>query len=364
VWFAAAPETDGEGDGIRMPMSTDHVVEGETTHYPAMVQDQQVQVAQYHVDLTGLQPDTEYFYRVGTWAGIEAPTGKPTGPELSRILRFKTGPVKGDRKPIRLGLLGDSRADGGKIAEHAPRVAQFLPDVWLFTGDMTQKGVQEEWWYWLDAMHPLLDTRVMMPVQGNHETVAELYYNQWFLPNEDLLDPSLREHAWSFDIGNVHVVGLDSTVGFLALMEEPWLDDDLKAARSDPDIDWIVAVFHHPAYSASTSHGSDTQVGVHFVPYFEKYHVDLAFSGHDHDYERSKPIRENQVVSAADGTVYVVAGAFFAPPYGNGYDWWTETSSHGNKANYVFMEVDGKTFRVTAWSGDGTEKLDEFTLTK
>ena len=92
--------------------------------------------------------------------------------------------------------------------------------------------------------------------------------------------------------------------------------------------------------------------------------MDLVFTGHDHNYERSKPVRDDQVVPAGEGVVHVVAGAFFAPPYGNGNEWWTEISHHGDKANYVVAEVEGETISLTAYSGDGTEVLDQWTMTK
>jgi len=47
-------------------------------------------------------------------------------------------------------------------------------------------------------------------------------------------------------------------------------------------------------------HGSSIDVREAFTPLFEKYGVQLDLSGHDHDYQRSKPI---------NGVTYVVSGA-------------------------------------------------------
>ena len=51
--------------------------------------------------------------------------------------------------------------------------------------------------------------------------------------------------------------------------------------------------------------------------------MDLVLSGHDHDYERSKPMRG---ATPGAGTVYVVVGSSGAPLYDNGSDVWTQLS--------------------------------------
>jgi hypothetical protein len=123
-------------------------------------------------------------------------------------------------------------------------------------------------------------------------------------------------------------------------------------------------MFHHPAYSASPSHGSTQRVIDNWVPIFEKYNVDLTFSGHDHDYERSVPIRSSQKVDPGTGVVHLVAGSFFAPPYSNGNDWWTQVSVNGNVGNYVVLEANNNKLTFTAYSGDGSSVIDTFSFTK
>ena len=64
-----------------------------------------------------------------------------------------------------------------------------------------------------------------------------------------------------------------------------WCDSVLSASPAR----WKLAFFHHPAYSASTTHGSTPEIQRSLVPLFEKYHVDACFSGHDHDLQHSHP---------------------------------------------------------------------------
>ncbi len=64
-----------------------------------------------------------------------------------------------------------------------------------------------------------------------------------------------------------------------------WADSVLSASTAQ----WKFAVYHHPAYSASSKHGSTKEIQVLLVPLFEKYKVDACFSGHDHDLQHSRP---------------------------------------------------------------------------
>jgi tartrate-resistant acid phosphatase type 5 len=64
-----------------------------------------------------------------------------------------------------------------------------------------------------------------------------------------------------------------------------WCDSVLSTSSAT----WKFAFFHHPAYSASSTHGSTPEIQSTLVPLFEKYHVDACFSGHDHDLQHSRP---------------------------------------------------------------------------
>ena len=75
-----------------------------------------------------------------------------------------------------------------------------------------------------------------------------------------------------------------------------WLD----AALTDSTALWKIAVFHHPIYSSGKRHGSDTGLRRQIEPIFVKHGVQVAFSGHDHIYERVVP---------QQGVQYFVSGA-------------------------------------------------------
>jgi hypothetical protein len=66
-----------------------------------------------------------------------------------------------------------------------------------------------------------------------------------------------------------------------------WLEETL----ANTDAKWKLAALHHPPYS-SGFHGSNAATREAFVPLFERYGVQIVFSGHEHDYQRTDPGRD------------------------------------------------------------------------
>ncbi len=136
---------------------------------------------------------------------------------------------------------------------------------------------------------PLLDNGTeLLPVLGNHDYRSG--------EQEEIMSELGQDRSWYVErIGPVRMIVLDSQ-----RVEEPrqtqWLAGMLAA--SQPAGTWTIAAMHHPAYSAGY-HGSTESVQDAWAPLFAHYDVPLVLAGHDHDYQRSKPI---------DGVTYVVSG--------------------------------------------------------
>ena len=75
-----------------------------------------------------------------------------------------------------------------------------------------------------------------------------------------------------------------------------WLEAALRQSKAK----WKIAAFHHPIYSSGKTHGSSVGLRKQLEPLFTHYGVNVAFSGHDHIYERTKP---------QQGVQYFVTGA-------------------------------------------------------
>ena len=79
-------------------------------------------------------------------------------------------PTSEDARSVRLLVVGDNR-DGDQVLETITRrAAGDPPDAMLHLGDMVPSGRSDaEWMRFLAAAHPLLASRPMIAVLGNHE---------------------------------------------------------------------------------------------------------------------------------------------------------------------------------------------------
>jgi alkaline phosphatase D len=85
-------------------------------------------------------------------------------------------------------------------------------------------------------------------------------------------------------------------------LQTMWLERTLAEARRDPSVDMIVVFMHQCAMSSSVpGNGSDLGIRRAWLPLFDRYEVDLVLSGHEHNYERSYPVRGYD--AGAHGTV-------------------------------------------------------------
>lgn len=122
---------------------------------------------------------------------------------------------------------------------------------------------------------PLLDAGVKFYASlGNHDD-----------PNERLYAPFNMKGAryYSFKRNNVAFFVLDSN--YMDRVQLNWLEQQLQTSGSA----WKICYFHHPLYSSARAHGADVDLRAQLEPLFEKYGVNVVFSGHDHVYERLQP---------------------------------------------------------------------------
>jgi 3',5'-cyclic AMP phosphodiesterase CpdA len=133
---------------------------------------------------------------------------------------------------------------------------------------------------------PLLDAGVKFYASlGNHDD-----------PNVERLYKPFNmggERYYVFKKGDVAFFVLDSN--YMDPTQLAWLEKNLQSSQAK----WKIAYFHHPLYSDGKAHGPDLDLRARIAPLFQKYGVNVVFSGHEHMYERIKP---------EDGIAYFISG--------------------------------------------------------
>ncbi|MBK7083975.1 MAG: metallophosphoesterase family protein [Flavobacteriales bacterium] len=274
------------------------------------------QVLEHEVKLTGLQPNTTYFYAIGTTtedlAG-DAPT-----------YFFRTHPPGGSVSPVRIWAIGDAGTAYINQARVRDAYTNFIAssrkaDVWLMLGDNAYNHGREceyQQGVFQSMYEGILRNTPLFPCIGNHDyysgangnTNTGTYYTLFAPPKlgEGGGVPSNTEAYYSYDYGNVHFISLDSygvsrsVTGAMAT----WLTNDIAQAQANRQ--WIIVYWHHPPYTKG-SHDSDDSGdsgGIMFdmrqniVPIIESHGVDLVLCGHSHSYERSFLINGHYGVSS------------------------------------------------------------------
>jgi hypothetical protein len=351
------------------------------------------------VVLDGLASGSRSFYAVGDSGGVLAGGGHEHW--------FRTHPEVGMRERVRVWAIGDSgmanddaRAVRDAFLGYGPGDA----DVWVTMGDNAYLfGNDNEFQRAVFDIYPMiLSNTAMWATFGNHDaysadsaTESGPYFDVYTLPRAAEAGgvASGTEAYYSFDYGNVHFVCLDSsesgrTPGS-AMLE--WLAQDLAAN----DQDWLIGVWHHPAYSEG--HNSDEEnesieMRTHVLPMMEAAGADLVVAGHSHTYERSMLMNghyglsgtldpPSMVLDAGDGrtdgdgayaksasglsadsgTVYVVAGSSGRLDAGD-YN-HPANIVNVNALGSMVIEVEGDRLDAVFLDSDGAVG-DRFTITK
>lgn len=203
------------------------------------------------------------------------------------------------------------------------------------------------------------------PAPGNHDYLADdlqPYLDKFNLPKQ-AFNVRDQEKYYSFDFGKAHFVSLDTNTPLFQISDEraddmaDWLNYDL---RNSSDQLWKIVYFHHAPYSSGTVHGGDQRVRDVLVPILQKYQVDLVFSGHEHNYERTCAMLDGKC--GTDGIVYVVTG-------GGGGDLYQfgpiQPFSEARAVQYHFVYVSINDCQLKANAiGIDNSQLDSFLLNK
>jgi 3',5'-cyclic AMP phosphodiesterase CpdA len=381
-----------------------------------MQTDDSTLVNEHIVTLKGLKPSTKYFYTVGNLADTTL-----QGDEDNY---FYTFPETGSTELLRIAGFGDCGNNSINQRSVRDQVISYLGDkylnAWILMGDNAYSdGTDAEFQAKFFNLYKdnLLKKYPLYPVPGNHDyhdfnsshatdqnKIA--YYQNFSLPTQAEAGgvASNTESYYSYDIGNVHFLALDSygpdkkgTHIYDQMGEQvEWVKKDLAANQNKQ---WVVAYWHHPPYTMG-SHDSDKEsllvkIRENFIKTLEDGGVDLVLCGHSHVYERTKLIKgyygkeadydskKYEISSSTalydgsknsapylksktntDGTVYVVSGS--AGALGGHKETYPHNAmyySNNEVGGAVMLEVEGNRLDLKWICSDG--KIgDHFTMMK
>jgi hypothetical protein len=362
----------------------------------------------YHARVGGLRPGATYVYNVT--ADNDANATDPFS------ATFRTAPE--GRAAFRFTSFGDLATPNtqwvlsyGQSAYAVAAVESFQPLFHLLNGDLCYADLNpteqpDVWRDFGNNNQASAANRPWMPCPGNHEVEFDngpqgftSYLTRYTLPDNQV--PGLAGRWYSFRVGSVLLVSLDADDvvyqdagafvagpaaltpaastgnppieagtsfyirGYSGGAQTAWLERTLAAGRGDQSIDWIIVQMHQCAASSSaTGNGSDLGIREEWLPLFDRYQVDLVLNGHDHDYERSFPVRgadagagaevatgaavntlrphpvtttDNGVFDTSQGTVHLILGC--GGTDANLDDYGTDTADSKRQAK-VFTRAD------------------------
>ncbi|MBI5374518.1 MAG: purple acid phosphatase [Candidatus Schekmanbacteria bacterium] len=277
-----------------------------------------------------------------------------------------------DAEDITFAVIGDSgdRTSGQKDVIREIKSAN--PDFILHTGDIAYPSGSNDDFRdnYFAPFSTLLRNTCIWTSPGNHEYKSNdgsPYFKFFYLPRNN---PAKSESYYSFDNSDSHFVSIDTT-----LFEEDaafrkkiikWLKEDLAST----DKMWKFVFFHYPPYNCGYHSASDL-VKDRLVPIFEKYNVDIVFSGHDHDYQRTYPLINDNKKNAGDNPDYVdPAGPIYIITGGGGSDRIDDVGNdcsflaYGKGAyHFVKVTISGNFLTLKAVGANGNA-FDTMTITK
>ncbi len=268
----------------------------------------------HRVELTGLEPGTQYEFRLG---------------EGGRVFSFRTMPADLAR-PLRFATGGDVRHSREMMERTNRVVLDWDPDFIVWGGDLAYADGRpdraDRWVEFIGAMQETLVTPEgraipVLAAIGNHEVRGGYHHNsEEYAPGPEWQRDFAPYYFSLFAFPGHPGYGVLDFADYLSIVlldtdhagpvdgaQTDWLDRTLRDRRAVPH---VFPVYHVPAWpSVRSPEGRGHQrVREHWVPLFEEHGIQIAFENHDHAYKRTVPIREGRMHSG--GIVYMGDGAW------------------------------------------------------
>ena len=234
----------------------------------------------YGLSAEALMRDT--FTTPPTSVGLTFTNGITTPPVNTNTWSPTPGTNPAPGRTFTVAAAGDGA--GGDASETAVGnlIAGWDPNLFLYTGDVYEKGTQTEFtnWYGFPVPGNTFYGRfrdITNPTVGNHEYVAGHapgYFDYW----------DNAPHFYSVDTHGWHLISLDTNVemnGFgPGSAQYDWLVNDLNS-NSQP---CTLAFWHQPRFNIGDEGATPAVAQIWSL--LADHGVDLVVNGHDHTYQR------------------------------------------------------------------------------
>lgn len=363
---------------------------------------------QFKAQLTGLQPNTAYCYRVAQ-AGVDLLGSAPV---------FTSALASGASDPFTFAVIGDWGAGTTDESKVISQIAAAQPSFVVTVGDnVYNSGTQTEYGdinggnafapqYWPQIGR----TTPMFAAEGNHGFSGSLpYFQNWPMDSTvaacaaagckyvretyccvGTLGTSTKSYpsAWyAFDWGNSRFYILegawgDSTGGYQGDFQGRWNGPVAGCAPCGTEQTWLAndltthsaahkfAFFHYPLHSDNGSQSTDTYLdgpgGLEGLLASNGVHI--VFNGHAHDYERNYPqIPGSPMLSYISGgggdPLGGISGHSAFDAYSKAVFHYLKVGVSGGTVTVTPIDENGATFDVQTYTFSGNPPANDFSIT-
>ncbi len=277
--------------------------------------------------LTGLQPNTAYYFVIKDSQGT------------SQRFWFKTAPSDSSRLSFIAG--GDSRNNRTPRQNANRLVAKLKPHAVLFGGDMTDRDTNRQWSAWFDDWQLTIATDGrMFPIiaaRGNHEDSNNSIYNLFDTPSPTVY------YAITFGDNLVRTYTLNTEIA-IGGNQTTWLRNDLNIHSN---VQWKIAQYHKPMRPHVSYKSEGNSQYRNWAQLFYDSGVKLVVECDAHTVKTTWPLKpttasgndEGFIRDDAQGTVYVGEGCWGAPlRTNNDTKRWTRNSARFNQFKWIFVD--------------------------
>lgn len=308
-----------------------------------------------------LKPGTRYYYTCGDDKNRSGEYWFDT--EEENLTKFKFIAISDHQKDT-----DHYNPDYSALNKFLKATLEKHPDVKfiLTAGDNTNCGQHEiQWNAMYEGMQGIMEHLPYMMCCGNHDNrgfkqyfpeevgryyaePAEFFNNQLKYSYPQNGPEGWQTENYSFDYGNVHFVVFG--------VNEPELCNDWAVKDIDgSDKTWKLGAYHFPIYYSGPNLANDDAYPM-MRECMEK--LDVLFSGHEHNFSRSFPIRNEELFDKpSQGTVHYELGNGHMNPPGTKTTckFWHASFYPQEEMNcmYALIEVDGGKISFTSCLDDG-----------